>query len=319
MNLGLFVGYQLIGGLTLAGIAFLIVSLELNRRVERSIRQDLRPDERRYEFFRTTATQLGMLLIGIGVSLYIFFFQQNYQDERRREAEIQQVLAKLASRVGRTSADLEFLSEYDEVLDDGGPYVDPDEGGKNMAVTASGDKLAKQIEKLRLVERDVAQEEFVDLNFTADLQGSSLMTELDPALWFAMHREENELQYAIKQLTADFKDLQGVVGDADPQKAVSDEATAGKAKHEVLDILYDLDLLRDRSRRTFARACWFVSQGSDFVSLHPIEAMTKSYGSHQKWIDEVRPALSAYRIGSETCFDMLDFKEPKATQASNSN
>jgi hypothetical protein len=313
MNPGLFgYGYLLICGLILAGVALLALSFELNRRLEFSVLNKASPLEKRYEYYRGTATQLGILLIGIGVSLFIFFFQQTYQEGKRRDAEIQQVLAKLASRLGRASADLQFLPEYDEILDDGGPYIDPDERGDNAAVTASGADLAKQIENLRLIERDVSQDDFTDLEFSADLQGSPLITELDPALWFAMHREENELKYAIKQLSADFKDLGGAVGEADPVQAVSDAAMAKKVKREVLDILYDLDLLRDRSRRSFARACWLVSQGHDFVSLHPLQAISQSYNSHQKWIEQAKLVTSSYRVGGESCYDMLSFKEPKA-------
>ena len=178
-----------------------------------------------------------MLLIGIGVSLFIFFFQQNFQDERRRDAEIEQVLAKLASRVGKASADLEFLPEYDAILDDGGPYINPENGGSNRAVTASGADLAKQIEELRVVERDVALDDFGDLDFSADLQGSPLMTEIDPAVWFTMHRDENDLHYAVRQLAADYKDLAEAIGDADPASAVADasrrEGQAGGARRSL--------------------------------------------------------------------------------------
>ena len=162
-----------------------------------------------------------------------------------------------------------------------------------------------------MIERDVAHDDFGDLDFSADLQGSPLMTELDPAVWFTMHRDENELQYAVWQLAADYKDLDAAIGDADPAQAVSDVATAGKVKREVLDVLYDLDLLRDRSRRVFARACWFVSQGRDFVSLHPLEAIRQRYKSHQEWIEQARLLISPYSVGGENCFAMLSFKEPE--------
>ncbi|WP_413991260.1 hypothetical protein ACMDCR_03885 [Labrys okinawensis] len=310
MHLGhLDLGYGLFGALILAGLGLLVASLRLTRRIEAATLAGMNFKEKRFEYYRGIATQLGVLLIGIGVSLFIYFFQQNYQDERRREAESQQVLARLASRIGRTSAELEFLSEYDDILDEGGAYVSPSDGGKNGAVASSGDKLVKQIEDMKIVERDVAEEDFNDLDFSTDFQGSSLITELDPALLFAMHREENELKYAIKQLGADFKDLQGVLGPTDPREAISDPVAAGKAKHEALDILYDLDLLRDRSRRAFARACWLVSQGSIFASLGPIEPLSKTYGSHQEWIRQAKQTLSPYRVGNENCFELLGYKK----------
>ena len=130
----------------------------------------------------------------------------------------------------------------------------------------------------------------------------------DPEVWFTMHRDEHELDYAVDQLAADYKDLAAVIGNMDLTQAVSDAAVAGKAKQEVLDILYDLNLIRDRSRRAFARACWFVSQGREFVSLHPIEAIRARYKSHQEWIEQARILISPYSVGGGNCFDMLSFK-----------
>ena len=303
-------GYQLIGSLILLGASFLVISVVLNRRIAMIVLKEEPHLEKIYEFYRNTLTQLGVLLIGIGVSLFIYFVQQNYENQRRRDAEIQQVLAKLQSRIGDAAATLESLPEYDAILDKGGPYIDPDNGGKNLAVTASGAELAKQIGELRLVERDVATDDFKNLHFSADLQGSPLMTEIDPAVWLTMHRDENELRYAVTQLSADYKDLDAAMGGASAIEAVSDAAVADKVKREVLDILYDLDLIRDRSRRVLARACWFVSQGRDFVSLHPIEAIRQRYKSHLEWIEQARLHISPYSVGGENCFDMLSFGRP---------
>src|SRR5690606_2852457 len=100
---------------------------------------------------------------------------------------------------------------------------------------------------------------FSNLEFSADLQNSPLMPEIDPAVWFAMHRDENDLRYAAVQLAADYRDLADAIGGADPAMAVRDPAAAPAIKREVLDVLYDLDLLRDRSRRIVARACWFLA------------------------------------------------------------
>ena len=182
-------GNLMIAGLIVVGVGLLIAALRLNHRMALSVQNEDRHHEKRLEFQRNTFTQLGVLLVGIGVSLFIFYFQQDYQQHQRHVAEVEQVLAKIASRVGRATADLEYLPEYDAILDDGGPYIDPESGGRNRAVTASGAALAEQIEALRLVERDVSLEIFDDLFVSADLQGSSLMAEIDPAIWFAMHRD----------------------------------------------------------------------------------------------------------------------------------
>ena len=308
-------GYLLIVGLVAVGVALLVLALLLDQRMTYATKVGIAPREKHLEFHRGVATQLGMLLVGIGVSLFIFFFQQDYQNRRRRDDEIEQVLAKLASRVGRASADLEFLPEYDALLDRGGPYVSPEHGGSNLAILASGSDLAKQVEDIRLIERDVSLEIFGDLSFSLDLQGSPLMTEIDPTLWFTMHRDENELRYAVAQLAADYKDLGRVLGDDEATQILSDQALSAKVKHEVMDILYDLDLLRDRSRRALARACWFVSQDRNFVSLHPIEEVRRRYNSHAEWIEQARRHISPFSVGGVNCFDMLSYK-PAAASAS---
>jgi hypothetical protein len=119
--------YLLIGGLILIGAGLVIISLIFNLRVAHSVRQDARHREKLLEYYRNTFSQLGVILIGIGVSLFIFFFQQNYQDSRKRESELQQVLAKMAVHIARgapveaikISRDLEssfVVNELDPVL-----------------------------------------------------------------------------------------------------------------------------------------------------------------------------------------------------------
>ncbi|TIX41672.1 MAG: hypothetical protein E5V36_15225, partial [Mesorhizobium sp.] len=126
MDLNSGYGYLLIGGLILVGAGLLIVSLIVNLRVAHSVRDDVRHREKLLEYYRNIFSQLGVIMIGIGVSLFIFFFQQNYQDQRKRETELQQVLAKLAARIARGSAVVEALGEFDALLDDGGAYVSPE-------------------------------------------------------------------------------------------------------------------------------------------------------------------------------------------------
>ena len=90
--------------------------------------------------------------------------------------------------------------------------------------------------------------------------------------------------------------------------AISDPESGPLVKREVLDILYDMDLLRDRSRRALARACWFVSQDRDFVELHPLQENSRRYTSHIAWIEQAR-IFSRFSVGGENCFDILSFHE----------
>jgi len=84
MNLGVLGhGYLLIGGLVLVGVALLVAALVVNQRLPPSLEGADRHREKRLEYQRNTFTQLGVLLVGIGVSLFIFYFQQDYQKPPR--------------------------------------------------------------------------------------------------------------------------------------------------------------------------------------------------------------------------------------------
>ncbi|RWI19736.1 MAG: hypothetical protein EOQ94_22510 [Mesorhizobium sp.] len=300
-------GYLLIGGLILVGAGLLIISLIVNLRVAHSVRDELRHREKLLEYYRNIFSQLGVILIGIGVSLFIFFFQQNYQDQRKRETELQQVLAKLAARVARGAPVIETLGEFDEILDEGGAYVGPEHGGSNAAITARGTELAKQVEKILLVERDVDVRDFEILNLSRDLEATFVVNEIDPTLWFNIVRDENEIKYATTQLALDYKDLHDAIGDEAVEAAVAKPDKEPKIKHEVLDILYDADLLRQRSRRFLARACWLFSKGKSFVALTPVDAIETDTKSQQEWIDRAKSVLTQTKSGSGDCFKLLRY------------
>ncbi|MFB9980057.1 hypothetical protein ACFSQQ_20445 [Mesorhizobium kowhaii] len=298
-------GYLLIGGLILVGAGLLILSLIVNLRVAHSVRDDVRHREKLLEYYRNIFSQLGVILIGIGVSLFIFFFQQNYQDQRRRETELQQVLAKLAARIARGAPVVGSLGEFDALLDEGGAYVSPELGGTNAAISAQGAELGKQFGEILLVERDVDVRDFDILNLSRDFESSFVVNELDPTLWFNIVRDESEIKYATTQLALDYKDLQDAVGGEPIEVAIANPETERKIKHEVLDIFYDADLLRQRSRRFLGRACWLLSHGRSFVSLAPVEAIEADARSHQEWIDRSKPLLTQAKSGNGDCFKLL--------------
>ena len=305
-------GYLLIGALILIGVGLLLLSLVVNARVGRSVRADERHREKVFEYYRNTFSQLGVILIGIGVSLFIFFFQQNYQDQKRRETEVNQLLAKQSVRIGRAAALVRSLSEYDRLLDDGGPFVNPEDGGNNRAVTAKGADLAEQVRQIRLVDRDIDLEDFSVFNFSRDLEASTLITELDPKLWFAIVEDESDIHYATAQLAQDFDDLKSEIGTDPVASVLSDPEREGNVKEQVLDVLYDMDLLRDRARRLVGRACWFLSEGSEFLSLKAIQAFEDDYKSHREWIDQAEKFLTSREIGGGDCFAMLRY-DPEAS------
>ncbi|TGP21837.1 MULTISPECIES: hypothetical protein [unclassified Mesorhizobium] len=302
-------GYLLIGGLILVGAGLLILSLIVNLHVAHSVRDDIRHREKLLEYYRNIFSQLGVILIGIGVSLFIFFFQQNYQDQRKRETELQQVLAKLAARIARGAPVIETLGEFDDVLDEGGAYISPDLGGKNAAVSAQGSELGKQVTKILLVERDIDVRDFDILNLSRDFETTFVVNEIDPKLWFNIVRDESEIKYATTQLVLDYKDLQDAIGGEPVEAAVANPEKERKIKHEVLDIFYDADLLRLRSRQFLGRACWLFSKGRGFVSAASADAIEADARSHQEWIDRAKPVLTQAKSGSGDCFRLLHHKE----------
>jgi hypothetical protein len=307
MDFGTGHGYLLIGGLVLVGAGLLILSLIVNLSVAHSVREDVRHREKLLEYYRNIFSQLGVILIGIGVSLFIFFFQQNYQDQRKREAELQQVLAKLAARIARGTPVIQSLGEFDGLLDEGGPYLSPDLGGKNAAVSAHGTELAKQAAKILLVERDVDLGDFEVLNLSRDFESSFVVNELDPRLWFDIVRDESEIKYATTQLALDYKDLREAIGGGPTEIAVADPDKERRMKQEVLDIFYDADLLRQRARRDLGRACWLFSHGRGFVGAAPVDAIEADARSHQEWIDRSKSVLTQSKSGSGDCFKLLYF------------
>jgi hypothetical protein len=305
-------GYLLIGGLILIGAGLVIISIIVNTHVAHSVLRDERHREKIFEYYRNTFSQLGVVLIGIGVSLFIFFFQQNYKDQRDREADVQQILARVAIRLGRAAPVMESLTEFDEILDDGGPYISPELGGANHAVTASGADLIKQVNAVLLVERDVDLQQFETLNFSRDFESSIVVTELDPHLWLNIARDESYARYAATQLSFDYKDLHLAIGDEPVETALGRPEKEQKIKHELLDILYDAELLRDRSRRMLGRACWFLNSGRDFVALHSIEEIEAEYKSHQEWLGHAKRIYAGIVAGDENCFELLRYRPPSS-------
>lgn len=295
-------GYLLIAMLIVLGGSLLIVSMVFNMHVADSVRHDARHREKLLEYYRNIVSQLGVILIGIGVSLFIFFFQQGYQENKRRDAELQSAAAKLSMRVSRAAAIMEGLNEFDAILDEGGPYQDPDSGGSNAAIRASGPQLMDQAKALFLVERDVDQRAFEVLAAAQDFESSFIAREMDPSIWFNMVKDEADLTYAIQQIGHDYADLHTAAGDA---SAPLDPAAEAVVKREVLDVFYDADLLRQRSRRLLARNCWLLSKGNGFVLARPEPAIETDTPTQQAWLEQAKPVLSKVKVGQRNCYELL--------------
>ncbi|SFU22276.1 hypothetical protein SAMN05518861_1341, partial [Mesorhizobium sp. YR577] len=118
----------------------------------------------------------------------------------------------LGVRLSRAAPLLEFVAEIDPVLDDGGAYIDPADGGSNRAVAATGTDLARQVEAIELLQREIDLEDFSAMKFSGDFQSSPLVNQIDPSLWFAMVKDEADLKYAAGQLRQDYGDLRAAIG-----------------------------------------------------------------------------------------------------------
>jgi hypothetical protein len=292
-------GYLLIGGLILIGGGLLLISLFVNRRVAISVRAEERHREKLYEYYRNTFSQLGVILIGIGVSLFIFFFQQSYQEQQRHAAEVRQLLAKLSVRVGRAATVANSLVGFDRLI--------RDTEDSTSYVVKSGAELAQQVRSIFNVERDVDLEAIKVATISDDLATSTLAGDINPVLWFAITEDESEIAYGTAQLEADYGDLHAALDGLPPETAVADPERGKRIGDEVHDILRDMDILRDRSRRLIGRGCWFLSTGSRFLDLTPIAALEADYMTHIEWIDQAKVYLAPHRAGGRTCFEVLKY------------
>lgn len=301
-------GYLVIGGLALVGLLLIILSLIINSHVAHNVRADLRHREKLLEYYRNTFSQLGVILIGIGISLSVFYFQQGYQERSKRNAELQQILSKLALQLARGAADMSSLAEFDDILDAGGPYRFDNPAASPSVARLEGNGLAEQASKIELVEIDVDAHEFELLSLSKLLENSVVVNELDPGLWFNIVRDESDMRYAVAQLAIDYRDLHKALGEAPLSMLAGDPQRAARVREQVLDVYYDADLLRQRARRMLGRMCWFLSNGTGFVQLKPIDAIEQDAPSHAEWVNRAKPVLSRFSVGSQNCFAMLQTK-----------
>ncbi len=300
-------GYLFIAGLTLIGAVLIVLSLILNGHVAANVRNDVRHREKLLEYYRNTLSQVGVILIGIGISLSVFYFQQNYQERSRRAAELQQILAKMSLQAARGAAEMPSLAEFDAMLDAGQPYQDPDKGNTATADRLQGPELAAQIARIKLIEIDVNARDLELMNISQIFENSLAVNDIDPTLWFNIVRDESDIHYGVGQLANDYRDFHQALGDATPEAAVADPQRAAAIKREVLDIFYDADLLRQSGRRQLARMCWMLSAGPGFTALKPVDAIEADQPTHGAWLERAWPVLSGLHLGRENCFDILGY------------
>ena len=311
MNLFSFSGSVAIAALILFGAGLLVASFVFNLHLAKSVVDDNKHQEKVFEYVRNASSQLGIILIGIGVSLFIFYLQQAFQAQRQKQIDLDHLLANYSVRIARADALARFLGEFDQIVDDGGPYANPEDGGSNRAITASGADLVKQVQAILAVERDVDLDGFAVLHFSQAFELSDIANELDPDLWLVMVQNENDMDYAIAQLGADYRDLNEALKGQTPEAAIADPATAAAVKHEALDVLWDMALLRYSSRVVIGTACWLLSNARAAGEPPSVSFVKARINSHQSWIEQAKIVLSEFKFGGSSCYEILRYTPPK--------
>ncbi len=303
-------GYLFIAGLMLVGLFLIFLSLVINSHVAHNIRADMRHREKLLEYYRNTISQVGIVLIGIGVSLSVYYFQQSYQERSRRNAELESIISHMALQLARGAAETYSLSKFDKLLDRNGPWQHPDAGSSHSADMLAGPELVNKIARIKAVQDDVDARHLALLNISKIFENSFVVNELEPALWFNIVRDESNIAFAAAQLTADYRDLDQELGGASGEAAVADPAKAKAVKAQVLDVLYDMELLRQSGRRLLARTCLMLAEGSGFTQMKPVYMIEADQPTHKAWLDKVQPLLKQHAIGSQNCFDVLGYTPP---------
>lgn len=303
-------GYLFIAGLILVGLVLISLSLVINSHVAHNVRVDLRHREKLLEHYRNIFSQVGIISIGIGASLFVYYLQQSYQERSRRNAELENIISHMALQLARGAAETYSLGEFDKLLDHNGPWEDPDAGSSYTADMLDGPKLVDAIARIQGVEENVEAQNLALLNISKIFEKSFVVNELEPVLWFNIVRDDSNIVYAVTQLTADYRDLDQVLGGASSEAAVADPSKAKAIKVQLLDVLYDIELLRQSARRLLARTCLMLAEGSGFTQMKPVYTIETDQPTHKAWLEKVQPLLEQHAIGSKNCFEILGYVKP---------
>jgi hypothetical protein len=170
--------------------------------------------------------------------------------------------------------------------------------------------LADEVRRIKDVADEADTQNLALLDISKLFEGSSVVNDLEPALWFNIVRDESNIDYAVTQLTADYRDLDRALGESDTAAAVIDPTKAMVVKEQVLDILYDIELLRQSGRRLLARTCLMLAEGPDFRQMKTVHAIETDQMTHKDWLESVKPILEEHGVGSQNCFEVLGYTPP---------
>ncbi len=303
-------GYLFIAGLMLVGLVLITLSLVINSHVAHNVLADLRHREKLLEHYRNIFSQVGIIFIGIGASLSVYYLQQSYQERSRRNAELETIVSHMALQLARGAAETYSLGEFDKLLDHNRPWEDPDAGSSRTAEMLAGAELVDKITRIKGLQDDVEAQNLALLNISKIFENSFVVNELEPALWFNIVRDESNIVYAVAQLAADYRSLDQALGGASGEAAVADPSKAKMIKAHVLDVLNDIELLRQSTRRLLARTCLMLADGSGITQMKPVHAIEADQPIHKAWLEKVQPLLKQHAIGSQNCFEILGYKKP---------
>lgn len=136
----------------------------------------------------------------------------------------------------------------------------------------------------------------------SDFERPSSHVDLDPVLWFNMVKDGADLTYAIQQMEQDYGDLHRSIGEGG---ACAPRRCAEPAiKQQVLDIFYDAELLRRRSRKLLASAP-AAEQGQRFHRRAAASPYRSRDCDTSGMADQARPFLATIKAAQHSCYDLL--------------
>lgn len=303
-------GYLFIAWLILVGLVMITLSLVINSHVAHSVLTDLRHREKMLEHYRNIFSQVGIIFISIGASLSVYYIQQSYQERSKRNAQLENIISHMALQLARGVVETHALGEFDKILDHNEPREGPDARSSRAADMVANAELVETIARIKDLQDDVEFQSLALLNISKIFENSFVVNELEPELWFNIVRDESNIVYAVSQLTADYRNLDQALGGAPSEAAMADPYKAKLIKEHVLDVLYDIELLRQSARRLLARTCLMLAEGTGFTQIKPVYTIEADQPTHKVWLENVQPLLKQYAIGSQNCFEILGYTNP---------
>lgn len=306
--------------LVVLGLVLLAISFWLNSTAMRLLRLGEVSRSKSVEFYRNTVLQSSLLIVGIAISIFVFYAQQNIQDDQKAQQEVEEFVLRLSIRVERASEFVRLIAQYDPLLDEEGPYTSIFTGASMGApISKMGVHLRSQIGRLFLIFRDIDPVgEIVLFQVSNDLEKSrSAGNSVSVDFAAGTADDEGQVKFAANRLSRNFKTLEGLIA---TQKTMSfnDKIDESRAIVLVAEIVEALDILRWRARRIVARNCALVAtyleKKQALATIRLNGSLEQRFERHDDWLKGNYSYLSALKIGTSTCLQRLNYDPAKVQE-----